>query len=51
MKSIFVFGSNLSGRHGAGSALEARLHWGAPLNVHLPKSFQDVLDSAVKGGI
>lgn len=26
---IFVFGSNLAGRHGKGSALEARLHHGA----------------------
>lgn len=26
---IFVFGSNLGGRHGAGSALEALRHWGA----------------------
>lgn len=26
---IFVFGSNLAGRHGAGSALAARLHHGA----------------------
>lgn len=28
-KKIFVFGSNLAGRHGAGSALEAFLHHGA----------------------
>ena len=26
---IFVFGSNLAGRHGAGAAKEARLSWGA----------------------
>lgn len=26
---IFVFGSNLAGRHGAGSALEAVKNWGA----------------------
>jgi len=26
---IFVFGSNLAGRHGAGAALEAKKHWGA----------------------
>jgi hypothetical protein len=26
---IFVFGSNLAGRHGAGAALEAYKHWGA----------------------
>jgi hypothetical protein len=28
-KSIFVFGSNLAGRHGAGAALSASLHYGA----------------------
>lgn len=28
-KTIFCFGSNLAGRHGKGSALEARLHHGA----------------------
>jgi hypothetical protein len=27
--SIFVFGSNLAGRHGKGAALTARLHYGA----------------------
>lgn len=26
---IFVFGSNLAGRHGKGAALHARQHWGA----------------------
>lgn len=26
---VFVFGSNLEGRHGAGAALEARKKWGA----------------------
>ena len=26
---VFVFGSNLAGRHGRGSALEAYLHYGA----------------------
>lgn len=26
---VFVFGSNLSGRHGKGAALEARKNWGA----------------------
>lgn len=26
---IFVFGSNLVGRHGLGAALDARMHWGA----------------------
>jgi len=29
MSEIFVFGSNLAGRHGAGAALAARLHHGA----------------------
>ena len=29
MEVIFVFGSNLRGRHGAGSALEAKQNWGA----------------------
>jgi hypothetical protein len=29
MSEIFVFGSNLAGRHGAGSAKEARLRHGA----------------------
>jgi hypothetical protein len=29
MQSIFVFGSNLAGRHGKGAALFARLHHGA----------------------
>lgn len=33
MKRIFVFGSNLAGRHGAGSALEARRRHGAKLGV------------------
>ncbi len=28
-KIIFVFGSNLAGRHGKGAALEARKNWGA----------------------
>jgi len=30
---IFVFGSNLKGRHGKGSALEAALYWGAKEGV------------------
>lgn len=30
---VFVFGSNLAGRHGAGSALEARKNWGAEYGV------------------
>lgn len=29
MKEIFVFGSNLAGRHGKGAALHARQKWGA----------------------
>lgn len=29
MNEIFVFGSNLAGRHGKGAALEAKLNWGA----------------------
>ena len=29
-KTIFVFGSNLAGIHGAGAALYAKLHHGAP---------------------
>ena len=31
--NIFVFGSNLAGRHGAGAALEARRNWGAGYGV------------------
>lgn len=30
---IFVFGSNLAGRHGKGAALEARSIWGAKYGV------------------
>lgn len=30
---IFVFGSNLAGRHGKGAALHAKLHYGAELGV------------------
>lgn len=30
---IFVFGSNLAGRHGKGAALEARTQWGAQYGV------------------
>lgn len=30
---IFVFGSNLAGRHGKGAALHARQHWGAQYGV------------------
>ena len=31
--TIFVFGSNLAGRHGAGAARYARQHWGAEYGV------------------
>jgi hypothetical protein len=30
---VFVFGSNLAGRHGRGAALEARRRWGAVYGV------------------
>jgi hypothetical protein len=30
---VFVFGSNTAGRHGAGAARQARLHFGAKLGV------------------
>jgi hypothetical protein len=30
---VFVFGSNLAGRHGKGAALEAVKHWGAEYGV------------------
>lgn len=33
MKKVFVFGSNLAGIHGAGSAREAKLNWGAKMGV------------------
>lgn len=33
MTDIFVFGSNLAGRHGAGAALHARKHHGAEYGV------------------
>lgn len=33
MSEIFVFGSNLGGYHGAGSALHARQHYGAKMGV------------------
>jgi len=32
-KKIFVFGSNLAGRHGAGAALHAKEEWGAEYGV------------------
>lgn len=31
--AIFVYGSNLAGRHGRGAAREAYLHWGAQMGV------------------
>lgn len=33
MKKIFVFGSNLAGRHGAGAALHAREEYGAKYGI------------------
>lgn len=33
MATIFVFGSNLAGRHGAGAALSAKNLWGAQVGV------------------
>ena len=33
MTEIFVFGSNLAGRHGKGAALHARKHYGAVYGV------------------
>lgn len=33
VSSVFVFGSNLAGRHGKGSALDARVKYGAQLGV------------------
>ena len=38
MKKIFVFGSNLSGIHGAGAALYARKHYGAELSVGIGRT-------------
>lgn len=32
-KTVFVFGSNLAGRHGAGAAKDAALFWGAQRGV------------------
>lgn len=32
-RTVFVFGSNLAGRHGKGSALEARMQYGAKPGV------------------
>jgi hypothetical protein len=38
LSKIFVFGSNLAGRHGAGSALEARANHGAVLGVGIGRT-------------
>lgn len=32
-KHVFVFGSNIAGRHGKGAALEAFNHWGAVAGI------------------
>jgi len=37
-KTIFVFGSNLAGRHGAGAAYTARMDWGAEIGVGLGRT-------------
>ena len=37
---IFVFGSNLAGRHGKGAALAARLHHGAVYGVGIGRTGQ-----------
>jgi hypothetical protein len=39
-RSIFVFGSNLAGVHGAGAALEAKRHWGAKYGVGVGRTGQ-----------
>ena len=36
--TIFVFGSNLAGRHGKGAALFARKHYGAELGVGIGRT-------------
>ena len=33
MEAVFVFGSNLAGRHGAGAALHAAKAWGAQAGI------------------
>lgn len=35
---IFVFGSNLAGRHGKGAALTAKLEWGAQYGVGIGRT-------------
>lgn len=37
-KHIFVFGSNLAGRHGAGAALIARKDWGAAIGIGIGRT-------------
>ncbi len=37
---IFVFGSNLAGRHGKGAALAAKLDWGAEQGVGVGRTGQ-----------
>ena len=57
--AIFVFGSNLAGRHGKGAALHARQHYGARHGVaygHMGRSFgiptkDDTLKSLTLAGI
>lgn len=38
MTEIFVFGSNLAGRHGKGAALYAREHYGAKLGIGMGRT-------------
>lgn len=38
MSSIFVFGSNLAGRHGKGAALHARKYFGAEYGVGIGRT-------------
>lgn len=38
MAEIFVFGSNLAGRHGAGSALHAKKYYGAEQGVGIGRT-------------
>lgn len=40
MNEIFVFGSNLAGRHGRGSAYTAKLHYGAKYGVGVGRTGQ-----------
>lgn len=51
-ESVFVFGSNLAGRHGAGAALYAYKHHGAELGVGVGRTGNSYAiptkDSAIK---